>query len=115
MGKLSKLFGFHWKKTEFLNNPAEDYEKFHKYSQNGLNVAGWIPGLGGITGILRTVDSTIMLVEDNNSGKHKSYYVGSYMRGLVELIGLGFVFIPADIVVTIKRKKRSKQKPVDLP
>lgn len=109
MGKLSKLFGFHTKKTQFLNQPCEGYEEFHKYAQNGLNIAGWIPGISNISGTMRVIDSTVMLVEDDNSGQHSEYYVGSYLRSLVEIIGLGFFFIPADVIIYIKRRKKMKK------
>jgi hypothetical protein len=87
MGKFSKLFGFHSKKTIFLKDDEE--KLFYKYNQNIHNFLGWIPGVGDIIGISRIINISAMHIVDENSENNTSYYIGSYGRGIIEIIGLG--------------------------
>jgi hypothetical protein len=36
-------------------------------------------------------------------------YIGSYGRGIIEIIGLGILILPVDIIITIKRYNKIKK------
>jgi len=80
--------------------------------QNVLNILGWFPFIGTVSGWIRIGTTIVICVVDEESGKykHKKYYALSTVRGIVEIFSLGFVFVIPDIISSVTRKRELKEK-----
>jgi hypothetical protein len=105
---MSEVFGFHdFDENLFSDNDYTFTENYYDM-QNVLNVLGWFPFLGLITGSMRLGGTTAIYLGDDDSHRHshKKYYRVSTIRSIIEMLSLGFVFAIPDIVCSRRRKKR---------
>ena len=107
-----EIFGFYGKGMHLLSNVDSHYEQVHMKVQNGLNVVGWIPLLGTLTGLLRLVGTAILHASDENEAMHMSYYIMSGIRSGIEICSAGCIFIIPDVIATIIRKCKIKKSKV---
>jgi hypothetical protein len=95
-----EVFGFHT--IDEIEDQTLAFCGLYYNVQNVLNVLGWIPVLGTITAGAR-IGSTIglRLVDPPiNRERHRFFFIVSTLRGVVEFLSLGWVFVVPDIVVT---------------
>lgn len=103
------VFGFHkFDETLFKENKY-DFGEFYYDAQNFLNVLGWFPGIGTPIGIIRITSTIYMIITDEKShkGSHKRYYLVSIIRGIIEILGLGFIFVLPDIILSFGNRKKN--------
>lgn len=74
---------------------------------NIANVAGYIPGVSLVTGVARAVFCTMLLLQnlDNPNKNPRKAICFQIARGVTEALGLGFVFVVADVAITIMRSQ----------
>ena len=103
--------GFHPFDEYLFNEEEYDFGEFYYDAQNFLNVLGWFPGLGTPIGIIRISSNLFILATDDNRGRgrHKRYYLMSIVRGVVEIVGLGFFFLIPDIVSSFRKHRKAKK------
>ena len=97
---------------EYLFNEEEyDFGEFYYDAQNFLNVFGWFPGFGTPVGVIRISSNLFIMATDDKRSKkrHKKYYLVSIIRGVVEIIGLGFFFLIPDIVASFRTRRKAKK------
>lgn len=109
---MADVFGFHpidenladWNESDDFSGLAEGYYD----AQNLLNVLGWIPLCGTVVGVIRICGGVLIWTEDTKSHRHRKFYFWNTVRGIVETLSVGFVFILPDLLKTwargIKRK-----------
>lgn len=81
--------------------------------KNALNYLGYIPGVGVFTGLFKIYLGTFQKRNPNKTRrivKEKEVDNAHLVRGIVEIIGLGIIFITADVFVTFGRR----QNPISL-
>ena len=106
--KLMEVFGFHRFDENLYSEEDFEFSEIYYDAQNALNIMGWFPVLGTVTGTIRLVGTCVMYLSDDESYKtqHKKYYVVSALRSIVEILSLGFIFIIPDIIASFRRNKR---------
>ena len=103
-----EVFGFHSFDENIYSEDDYAFAETYYDAQNVLNVMGWFPILGSITGTIRLIGTGATYVSDDESfrSEHKKYYIVSALRGIVEVFSLGWLFIIPDIIASFKRKRR---------
>ena len=104
--------GFHRFNEALFKEDEYDFGEFYYDAQNVLNVLGWFPGLGTPIGIIRITSTIYMIVTDEKShkGSHQRYYFVSIVRGVLEILGLGFLFVIPDIIFSFRSRKKKFNK-----
>jgi len=115
-----EVLGFHDIDDNIFTEDDYSFTETYYDAQNVLNVLGWIPVLGTVVGGIRIVSTGVMYLNDNETHKkyHKEYFGISTLRGVVEMLSLGWVFIIPDLAassskyrnVSLKRAFRKKTK-----
>lgn len=95
------VFGF-----ESTNVNADRTRNFgsrgiYRFASSLFKVMGYCPLIGTAVGIGRLADTVIS--KKYSVSKPTSYLAGRLTRGAIEALSLGIVFLPLDIIVTIKR------------
>jgi hypothetical protein len=108
---MSDVFGFHTIDENLFTLNDYSFTETYYDTQNFLNVIGWIPLFGTIVGCIRIGSTAAMWVGDNKShrSRHRKYFAVSGLRGAIETLSLGWVFIIPDLVVTSSEKRRFKK------
>lgn len=81
-----------------------------RYLVNTLNVAGWFPLVGTISGIARLIFAAVMYRNDyvkskgNIDPETKAFYTAMVIRGVIEMLSCGFLLIAQDIIFTVGRE-----------
>jgi len=100
-----EVFGFHTIDENFNSNEQKlAFCEIYYDVQNILNVLGWIPLVGTVSAGAR-IGSTIGLRwadPPENRERHRMFFLVSVLRGVVEFLSLGWVFVIPDIVITNK-------------
>ena len=106
-----EVLGFHTIDENLFTENDYSFTETYYDAQNFLNILGWFPILGTVTGSIRIGSTIVMWVSDNESHRssHKKYYVVSILRGVVEIIGGGWLFVIPDILATITSRRRFKR------
>jgi hypothetical protein len=71
---------------------------------NAFTGAGYVPGIGLITGII-LVSSLRSQEVALDPKSHKEKRVAALAKGIVQMVGLGILFLPIDLWVTIQRRR----------
>ncbi len=108
MNAMDLITGLHTSKSPAFKESQGNDETMRSLL-NGMNVAGWIPIVGTITGIARLIFAAIMYNNDmKKSGfidpESQAFYTTMILRGIVETLSLGFFFIITDLIFTIGRE-----------
>lgn len=106
-----EVFGFHTIDENLFTEDDYSFTETYYDAQNFLNILGWFPFLGTITGSIRIGSTIIMWIGDEESHRssHKKYFVVSILRGIVEVLSLGWVFIIPDIITSCKPRRKFKR------
>lgn len=96
---VSDLFGFHSAKTVTPEeNDSDDTKQGKARTLNAMNIIGYIPIFGIISGIIRFW--LAFRHADNAECK-----VALITRAIVEIVGAGLLFAIPDLIVSIGRHK----------
>jgi len=104
------VLGFHRLEDELFDEDENLFEEAYFDSQNILNICGWFPFLGTVTGTIRLVGTAVIWITRDDTHKHKRYFLLSAFRGLVEIFSLGFLFVIPDLWATYKRKRENRKR-----
>jgi hypothetical protein len=106
-----EVFGFHTVDENHFSPDDYSFTETYYDAQNLLNVLGWIPLLGTVVGGIRIGSTGVMWVGDDESHRHshRKYFAISGVRGVVELLSLGWVFLIPDLIVTASPRRRFKK------
>ena len=107
-----EVFGFHTVDQNLFSTDDYSFTETYYDAQNFMNVLGWIPFLGTVVGGIRIASTGIMWINDDESHRHshRKYFGISGIRGVVEFLSLGWIFIIPDLVVTANPKRHFTKK-----
>lgn len=83
--------------------PLDGYIPAQYGQENLAKVFGYVPLLGIVIGVCRIARAILDKTFDENPNLNSGRQI---FRGFVEIIGLGFFYLPIDIGVTIYRSKK---------
>lgn len=106
-----EVLGFHTIDENLFTENDYSFTETYYDAQNFLNILGWFPGLGTVIGSIRIGSTIVMWISNDKTRRssHKKYFIVSILRGVVEIIGLGWLFVIPDIMVTLTSKRRFKR------
>lgn len=106
-------------KSSFGYHSFSEVEAEHRGKVAGLNVAnavGYVPVLGLITGVARAIFFWKMMNAhvDQMSDLDRKVCRLQVVRGVVEAMGFGLVYLVADILITLERNEQKTVPPVQV-
>ena len=103
-----EVFGFHRVDENLFTEEDYSFTETYYDAQNVLNVLGWFPLVGTVIGCIRVGATVVMWIGDDESHKsdHGKYYIVSNIRGIIEALGFGLIFIIPDIIASFRPKRR---------
>jgi len=106
-----EVFGFHTVDENLFSPLDYSFTETYYDAQNIINILGWIPFCSSVTGVVRLVSTGGMWVSDDEFHRqnHKKYFTVSALRGGIEVLSLGWLFILPDLVVTASSNRRFKK------
>jgi hypothetical protein len=102
MSSISDIFGFHnqYITEHYCLDREEERSKYLWH--NVTHVLGYFPLVGIIIGIMRIAASRKEM-EKGLSSHDQGGQAILQLRGWAEIVGIGSVFLPADVIVTVVR------------
>lgn len=100
LSKCSQIMmacGYHTNTTSYELNPNRD--RYYRIT-NWANALGYFPILGTITGCMRICIASFRLSQEKDSA---FFFKVQIIRGSVEALSLGFLFIIPDLIMTFGR------------
>lgn len=100
---IMDIFGWHFDHDVFFEN-----ERIAKKNITYLNVAGYIPLIGIISGIYRASVFGRALYQGpgEESESERIFYRVMFARGIFESVSCGALLLPVDLTITLIRETR---------